>query len=287
MFWRCVIEGGLAMSKKKFPDPPPEVEETVKQYVRKGEDYHIFRPAIKFNDVLYHYCKFAKGKTRSDGDEELSGFLIVRDDGVVPPKTEEVISILRLGLHTNTMTFDIAVTGREWASLPIQMWEKLMSLLRKVGQAFQSEMPEEIREALSVFKETAETMSREQKLLQEHVSKAMKLAGEVTIVTPEIGQKIADHFDGLLEAKRNQHMAMLNSTQDRTKLLNYLARRIPFWHLRWWWIYLQLKKYHKLMTFTKEEIKDLQTAEEEGPPKRARENTFRKEMLPLLRNPSP
>src|SRR5690606_26065706 len=43
----------------------------------------------------------------------------------------------------------------------------------------------------------------------------------------------------------------------------------------------------KLMTFTKEEIKDLQTAEEEGPPKRARENTFRKEMLPLLRNPSP
>ena len=275
------------MSKKKFPDPPPHVEEAVKQYVRTDEDYHIFRPAIRFNNVLYHYCKIAKGKATIEENDEVSGLLIVRDDGVVPQKTEEVISILRLGHHTNTLVYYIAVTGREWASVPIHMWEKLMNLLRKVEVAFLSEMPKEIQEALNAFKETAETMIREQKVLQDHVSKAMKVADEVTIVTPEIGQEIILYFEGMLGAKRNQHLAMLNSTQDRAKLLRYLARRIPFWHFRWWWVYLQLKKYHKIMTFTKKEIEDLQTAEEEGPPERARENAFRNELLPLLRNPIP
>ncbi|MFO7288959.1 MAG: hypothetical protein C0P67_003065 [Bacillota bacterium] len=69
-----------------FPSVPEEVKKAVIPYKKEGEKENIVTERAIISGTIYHCAIFYRG--RFDPDEECEGYLIIREDGSVPPFSE-------------------------------------------------------------------------------------------------------------------------------------------------------------------------------------------------------
>ncbi|MFD1434880.1 hypothetical protein ACFQ5F_08165 [Kroppenstedtia eburnea] len=265
---------------QKF-EPPKEVVTQALRYKRPGERYEIFDTRVEYNNELYYYVAYFKGK-------KIIADLIVREDGIVPSLSDpDTVKVLRISIGVNTKMRHFIILGSRWSYTVDQVWRDQEKLLTKMYQKHEREMPEEVKNHFQKFIEVPRGILKGYKVIQESCQRAKQLRkkmerrGDVT--DQAIDEELDQARDKMFYAKNKQHLLALNSEESRKRVIHFLAKKIPLWDLQGRWRLQKIKSLHRRMRFNKRERQDVLDVQDDVTRSKVGEEEFQK-ILEVTRN---
>ena len=271
--------------KKPFPSVPEAVKKAVQMYKNIGEVENIRPSRAWVSGKLYYCATFIHGKF--DPNRTAEGFLIVREDGSVPPFSEAE-KPLRMIDSTDAMFREILLQGPHYANRPTYNWKELDRLLRRIHALLNEPLPPDIQAAFDVFQSIPRMALEKQQEIREIVLATEKMFHELTthyLITEEFVQKLRSQFYRYIECLFIQHDVQVSTYHEREMFLRYLSSRVSITRFPLWWCYRRLKKHHRAMTITNKE--DLEAHEDVRNDMRREKNTEKhfEWVFSITRNP--
>ncbi len=199
---------------------PDHIKKIFEEYKRPRENVVVIMPeVIKYHDQTYYGASYHQNR-----GEDATGFLVLREDGSVPPK-QEVIEVFFIGLSFTAIysAFFRSIRGLIRKKFMIVRWANkvLKKLERRSSQA------EEIKYIQSYRKTTESTLHNHQKF-KEKTLEQEKLLLEIKdkgIISPESYYKSRE-----VHLKMGRCLFFINydqmqSYEDRVKTIKFLLKK--------------------------------------------------------------
>lgn len=228
-------------------DLPINVKESLNKLKNENEKIDIFPAKIMYGGCWYYYILFP----------ESDDHVIIREDGVVPPLSE-IEEVLIMGNATDTFAEKILVTGGKWVRRQTnQTYKRLLKLLERIWAKYVNDMSEEIKQDYMAYISTPKKILDRQKEIETIVlEKTPNLINRIKnegILTHEMYQELFKYHNDMVKAGYLKNQILLETQEQRKRVLEYLKRLIPIWQLRMRMYYWELKHYEKYMRFSKED----------------------------------
>ncbi|PTX47375.1 hypothetical protein C8P63_1526 [Melghirimyces profundicolus] len=224
---------------------PPKVKQRMKEYKRKGEFYIHFFCKIEYKGHYYYNASYGKWN-----------FLIVREDGEVPPLSE-IESVLWMANTTDAMAMTITTLGKRWAKDTTRYHERMLTLLNRIDHQMRNTMPQEIREALDAFFEVSRTFIQSQEVIKENYQKGKAFLDYITktyILTEEKYHELSKYKHEMWKAAYLSTKLQMDTYEKREKLIQYLVSNVSISSFRLWLTVRELKYHHKKLADPKKRI---------------------------------
>jgi len=235
--------GSLTMMKQK--DLPIGVRESLKRFVKGNERIDIFPAKILYEGSWYYYILFP----------ESDDHIIIRDDGVVPTLSQ-IEEVLMMGNATDTFAEKILVTGGKWVRRQTnQAYKRLLLILKRIWDKYHHDLSEEMKQDYKEYMAVPEKILEKQKEIEVIVlEKAPVIINRIInqgILTHELYQQLFRYHNDMVKAGYLKNQILLDTQEQRNKVLGYLKKTIPFRHLR-------MKMYYWDMRFNKDDQKTME-----------------------------
>jgi len=140
-------------------------------YKKPGESEHVGPSRAWVSGQLYYYATYGQGKF--DPNKISEGYLVIREDGSVPPFSEAKRP-LRMINSTDGMFREILLQGPHYANRPTDNWEELERLLNRIHTLLNEPLPPDIQAAFDVFRSIPRKALEKQQEIREIVLAVQK-----------------------------------------------------------------------------------------------------------------
>ena len=257
--------------KNPFPSVPEAVKKAAAMYKKPGESEDVGASRAWVSGQLYYYATYGQGKF--DPNKISEGYLVIREDGSVPPFSEAKRP-LRMINSTDGMFREILLQGTHYANRPTDNWEELGRLLNRIHTLLNEPLPPDIQAAFDVFRSIPRKALERQQEIREIVLAVEKMYEELTtnyLITEEFYHRLDKYMDRYIECLFIQHDVQVSTYHERETVLGYLSSQVSITNFPLWWRYRRLKKHHRAMTITNKE--DLEAHEDVRNDLRREKNT--------------
>jgi hypothetical protein len=229
------------------PEPPELIKNVAKNYLKDGEKFNIFPQKIIFKEESYYNVTYFYR------EGELTGLLIVKEDGSVPLHSD-CLEIYHYVTGVESGLENVLAYGSDWSKRPMGVWKKLQSLLDSFADTVHASNDPSFKKRYEVFCSIPKTMFETQDQLKEVVENAKKYFTEMTtdyVVTKEFYEKVESNFRQMMDIKKKQFEVQIETEEERTKFMKQLKASISFLDLSKQVSYMRLNKLHKWLNADK------------------------------------
>jgi hypothetical protein len=232
------------------PEPPELIKNVAKEHLKDGEKFNIYPQKAFLNGKTYFYATYCNV---GDTKEELTGILVIREDGSLPLH-KECLDVYYYLSGVETGLTNVLAQGSDWSKRPMGVWKKLQSLLDSFADTVHASNDPAFQKGYDVFCSIPNTMFETQDQLKEVVENAKKYYTELTtdyVVTKEFHDKVDENYRLMMENMKKQFEVQIETEEERTKFMKQLKASISFLDLSKQVSYMRLNKLHKWLNADK------------------------------------
>jgi hypothetical protein len=262
------------------PEPPELIKTVAKGYLKDGEQFNIFPQKAVINDEAFYFATYSYSK------ENITGFLIVKEDGTLPLHKDCIDVYLYLSGVETGLT-NVLAYGSDWSKRPMGVWKKLQSLLDSFADTVHASNDPAFQKGYDVFCSIPNTMFETQDQLKEVVENAKKYYTELTtdyVVTKEFHDKVDENYRLMMENMKKQFEVQIETEEERTKFMKQLKASISFLDLSKQFSYMRLNKLHKWLNADKATMDEYEDFKNDIYREKANAQG-RKKQIEMIRNP--
>ena len=226
------------------PPIPKEIERAAVQYKKGGEMESVGPFKVVMSNHQYYHCNyFDKEK------DEPVGYLIIRNDGVIPSYTEAKRP--KEIFHEMEIILQSFIANAHFAGFPTLPLEQLDRKLEKIRKKLNEPIPLDIQQAFENVQSIPKTILERYQIIRYMVVEMQKLYKEMTVqyvISEDLLEKAQDLHNRFLESLFYKFEARISTHQDQKKFLDYLSSKISITTPLLLWNYLHLKFLLRLIT---------------------------------------
>jgi hypothetical protein len=222
-----------------------KVEDTVEKFKNKGEQVETYKTPINYDDVVYHYAVYRK-------NNQVVGQIIVTTDGKVP-HLDQIKEVLWIVVGVNSTVSSIWGEFREWAQAPTELLRRQSWVLNSVEKSF--DMSGGIQKSFAQFKNVPSTLLEEQIKMVQAVKEGVEYNNNMQEITVETAKRMTEYWKRIMGSKYKQHVSMVDTYDDRKKVLNYLKGQVTIFQPKKWMLYSDLKAQHRAFSVSPSDLK--------------------------------
>ena len=268
------------LTGKPNPEPPELIKSVAEAYLKDGEQFNIFPQKAVLNEEAYYFVTYGYS------EEELTGFLVVKEDGSLPLH-KDCINVYRYLSGVETGLENVLAYGFRWSKRPMGVWKKLQSLLDSFSDTVNASNDPSFKKGYEVFCSIPQTMFETQDELKEIVEKAKIYYTEMTtdyIVTKEFYEKVRKNFRHMMDIQKTQFEVQIETEEERTQFMKQLKNSISFLDLWKKLSYMRLNKLHKWLNADQATLVEYESFKKDVYREKASE-LGRKKQIESIRNP--
>jgi hypothetical protein len=265
------------------PEPPELIKNVAKEHLQKGEKFNIYPQKAFLNENTYFYATYCNAE---DTKEELTGILVIREDGSLPLH-KECLDVYYYLSGVETGLTNVLAQGSEWSKRPTGVWKKLQSLLDSFADTVHASNDPSFKQGYEVFCSIPKTMFETQDQMKEVVENAKKYYTELTtdyVVTKEFHDKVDENYRLMMENMKKQFEVQIETEEERTNFMKQLKASISFLDLSKKFSYMRLNKLHKWLNADKATMAEYEAFKNDIYREKANEQE-RKKQIEMIRNP--
>ncbi|MEK6264315.1 MAG: hypothetical protein N2B06_06040 [Clostridium sp.] len=222
-----------------------KVEDTVEKFKNKGERVEIYKTPINYDDVVYHYAVYRK-------NNQVIGQIIVTTDGKVP-LLDQIKEVLWMVVGVNSTVSSFWGEFREWAQTPTELLRRQLWVLNSVEKSF--DMSDDIQKSFAQFKNVPSTLLEEQIKMVQAVKEGVEYNNAMQEITVETAKRMTEYWKKIMGSKYKQHVSMVDTYDDRKKVLNYVKDQVTIFKPKKWMLYSDLKAQHRSFSLSPADLK--------------------------------
>jgi hypothetical protein len=265
------------------PEPPELIKNVAKEHLKDGEKFNIYPQKAFLNGKTYFYATYCNV---GDTKEELTGILVIREDGSLPLH-KECLDVYYYLSGVETGLTNVLAQGSDWSKRPMGVWKKLQSLLDSFADTVHASNDPAFQKGYDVFCSIPNTMFETQDQLKEVVENAKKYYTELTtdyVVTKEFHDKVDENYRLMMENMKKQFEVQIETEEERTKFMKQLKASISFLDLSKQFSYMRLNKLHKWLNADKATMDEYEDFKNDIYREKANAQG-RKKQIEMIRNP--
>jgi hypothetical protein len=265
------------------PEPPELIKNVAKEHLKDGEKFNIYPQKAFLNGKTYFYATYCNV---GDTKEELTGILVIREDGSLPLH-KECLDVYYYLSGVETGLTNVLAQGSDWSKRPMGVWKKLQSLLDSFADTVHASNDPAFQKGYDVFCSIPNTMFETQDQLKEVVENAKKYYTELTtdyVVTKEFHDKVDENYRLMMENMKKQFEVQIETEEERTKFMKQLKASISFLDLSKKFSYMRLNKLHKWLNADQATMMEYEKFKADVSREKSSESK-RKEQIESIRNP--
>ncbi|MBA4548540.1 hypothetical protein H1R82_04125 [Thermoactinomyces intermedius] len=265
------------------PEPPELIKNVAKEHLKDGEKFNIYPQKAFLNGKTYFYATYCNV---GDTKEELTGILVIREDGSLPLH-KECLDVYYYLSGVETGLTNVLAQGSDWSKRPMGVWKKLQSLLDSFADTVHASNDPAFQKGYDVFCSIPNTMFETQDQLKEVVENAKKYYTELTtdyVVTKEFHDKVDENYRLMMENMKKQFEVQIETEEERTKFMKQLKASISFLDLSKQVSYMRLNKLHKWLNADKATMDEYEDFKNDIYREKANAQG-RKKQIEMIRNP--
>lgn len=222
-----------------------KVEDAVEKFKNKGEQVEIYKTPINYNDVVYHYAVYRK-------NNQVIGQIIVTTDGKVP-LLDQIKEALWMVVGVNSTVSSFWGEFREWAQAPTELLRRQLWVLNSVEKSF--DMSDGIQKSFAQFKNVPSTLLEEQIKMVQAVKEGVEYNNNMQEITVETAKRMTEYWKKIMGSKYKQLVSMVDTYDDRKKVLNYVKDQVTIFKPKKWMLYSDLKAQHRSFSLSPADLK--------------------------------
>lgn len=250
------------------------VEAAMEKFRNAGETGEVYGTPINHEGGVYFYAVYKK-------DNHAVGVIIVTADGEVL-SLDQIKEVLYIALGAYSTALIIMGEFRQWAQAPTELLKKQIGVLTKVESSF--DLPDDIGKAFAQFKNVPKTLLEEQEKLVIAVQEGVKYNQNILEITSDTERRMTEYFIRIMGCKYKQHVSMVDTYEDRKKVLDYLKGQVTMFQPKKWLLYNDLKAQHQAFSVSKADLQAHEDVKDDIYGQEARKEVF-KQTLRTARNP--
>jgi hypothetical protein len=265
------------------PEPPELIKNVAKEHLKDGEKFNIYPQKAFLNGKTYFYATYCNV---GDTKEELTGILVIREDGSLPLH-KECLDVYYYLSGVETGLTNVLAQGSDWSKRPMGVWKKLQSLLDSFADTVHASNDPSFKQGYEVFCSIPQTMFETQDQLKEVVENAKKYYSEITIdyvITEQTHEKIKNNFRRMMDIKKKQFEVQIETEEERTNFMKQLKESISFLDLSKKFSYMRLHKLHKWLNADQATMAEYEDFKNDIYRSKANE-PLRQQLIEIIRNP--
>jgi len=222
-----------------------EVEAIVEKFKNTGEEAELYRTPIKHQGVVYRYAAYKK-------NNQVVGQIIVTTDGKVL-SLNQIREVLWIAVGVNSTATYIVGELRQWAQAPTESLRKQLAVLNSVEKSF--DMPDVIKISFDQFKNVPKTLLEEQAKLVQAVQEGVEYNKAILEITIETDKRMTEYWKRIMGSKYKQHVSMVDTYEDRKKVLDYLKGQVTIFKPKKWMLFNDLKAQHQAFSVSPADLR--------------------------------